>query len=120
MRRDFVLQVLADLGFTINTEKSALTPSCSQVHIGYRISTDNPDNQVWISIPKERIRRANDFPFQKKDFSVSPCSEFRFVSASSVFMHQRLLFQKFYYKCQNIQQETSIMELINIKHGFKC
>ena len=56
-QRDFVLQVLADLGFTINTEKSSLTPSCSQVHIGYRISTDNPDNQVWISIPKERIRQ---------------------------------------------------------------
>ena len=65
--------------------------------------------------------RANDFPFQKKDFSISPCSEFRFCFHFICFhASETVLFQKFYYKCQNIQQETSTMELINIKHGFKC
>ena len=40
----------------------------------------------------EGWHRANDFPFQKKGFSISPCSEFHFVSASSVFVHQRLCY----------------------------
>ena len=67
-----------------------------------------------LFLPGPYCFRANDFPFQKKDFSVSPCSEFHFVSTSSVFMHQRLLFQNFYYKCQNIQLETSTMELLTL------
>ena len=45
---------------------------------------------VWSS--SSALVRANDFAFQKKDFSVSPCSEVCFVSTSSVFMHQRLCY----------------------------
>ena len=51
------------------------------------------EGRVWgFTLTGAFTYRANDFPFQKKDFAVSPCSEFRFVSASSVFMHQRLCY----------------------------
>ena len=61
----------------------------------------------------EHVSRANDFLFQKKDFSVSPCSEVRFVSISSVFMHQRLCyFRNFIINVRTFNGKSSTMELL--------
>ena len=55
--RDIVLDVLRRLGFRVNFEKSSLEPSASCDFIGYVITTDNPDGNVWIEIPRARVTR---------------------------------------------------------------
>ena len=52
-----LLKCLADLGWTVNFEKSRLTPDTCQEFIGYRITTVNDDGHVWISIPRNRIQK---------------------------------------------------------------
>ena len=56
-RKDFVFNLLQDLGFTINTEKSSLTPSTEKTYIGYIICTSGVDGQIWIKIPQARIHK---------------------------------------------------------------
>ena len=54
--KEFVTQILQDLGFTINIEKSDLTPSNRKTFIGYIIDTAKQKDAIWLEIPKSRIR----------------------------------------------------------------
>ena len=53
--RDFVLQTLQELGFTINFEKSDIEGKCCVEFIGFNVHTDGEN--PWISIPKHRIHK---------------------------------------------------------------
>lgn len=55
--KQFVLETLQNLGFTVNFEKSCLQPSCDQDYIGYTLKTDNSDGKVWLHVPTARIRK---------------------------------------------------------------
>ena len=51
--RDYLVELLSKLGWTINFEKSHLEPSVIQEYIGYTI--DNSAEHTVIKIPRERI-----------------------------------------------------------------
>ena len=53
--KDRLLHILDVLGWTVNWEKSSLTPSLCKVFIGYLI--DNSKDYTFIKIPKDRIRK---------------------------------------------------------------
>ena len=53
--RDYLLSLLQKLGWTINKEKSSLTPEYKKQYIGYIIDTNKKENEIWIEIPKSRI-----------------------------------------------------------------
>ena len=55
--RDLLLQTLANLGFQVNTEKSALSPATTVQFIGYCVCTVNEDGRVWLTIPPARISK---------------------------------------------------------------
>ena len=53
---EFVQCLLQKLGLKIYYEKSSLDPDTCKEFIGYEINTVNSDGNIWISIPKRRIR----------------------------------------------------------------
>ena len=55
--RDLLVNTLHELGITVNVKKSVLTPSTTATFIGYVISTNRDDGQVWLEIPGSRIRK---------------------------------------------------------------
>ena len=56
-KKDFVIQTLTKLGYTINFKKSNLIPNQSQVFIGYVITTNKVPNKIFIQIPTPRLKR---------------------------------------------------------------
>ena len=56
-KKNFLVQTLNRLGLTINFPKSNLTPSKSQIFIGYIISTNKEPKKIFIQIPATRIKR---------------------------------------------------------------
>lgn len=55
--RDFALQLLAKLGWSVNFDKSDLEPTTTKQFIGYIVSTVNADGHVWVKIPNSRITK---------------------------------------------------------------
>ena len=53
--RDYILQLLIRLGWSINIEKSSLTPETRKTFIGFVIDTAKRDSGIWLEIPKKRI-----------------------------------------------------------------
>ena len=54
--RDYLLHLLQQLGWTINYDKSSLTPDFKKQYIGFIIDTFKKENAIWIEIPKCRIK----------------------------------------------------------------
>ena len=52
-----LISTLKRLGFIINYDKSQFTPSTERTYIGYVINTAKKEDSIWVSIPKERIKR---------------------------------------------------------------
>ena len=52
-----LVNTLEGLGFFINYEKSQLIPSSEKTYIGYVINTTRKNDAIWVSIPKDRIKR---------------------------------------------------------------
>ena len=55
-QREFLIQTLEDLGWTINYEKSQLTPSKSCVFVGFKISSVG-DKGPWIEVLPKKINK---------------------------------------------------------------
>ena len=52
-----LVNTLEGLGFFINYEKSQLIPSSEKTYISYVINTTRKNDAIWVSIPKDRIKR---------------------------------------------------------------
>lgn len=69
--RDFLLDTLKKLGWSVNFSKSSLDPELKKEFIGYLI--DNSGEKTVVKIPKDRIRKV------KKD--IKRCLNNNFISA---------------------------------------
>ena len=55
--KNVLINTLEQLGYFINFEKSSLDPACQKRYIGYDIDTTKAKDAVFISIPKDRIKK---------------------------------------------------------------
>jgi hypothetical protein len=61
--RDFVIDTFEDLGFTVNYNKSCLTPCTTISYIGYIIESQSSDGRPWLSMTHAKVTKL------KKDIS---------------------------------------------------
>ena len=118
-QRDFMLQTFQALGLFINFEKSHLDPSQEKSHIGYIISTNNSDNQVWIRIPKQRINRVkHDIRRALRRGQLTARNLARItgqcISMSKAFMPAKLLLRNLYRILRN---KTSWQDILTLDKG---
>lgn len=54
---DLLIHTLSDLGWSINFEKSSLTPKTNVIYLGHKITSNGPSGYPEIAITSERIRK---------------------------------------------------------------
>jgi len=74
--KDYILRILKLLGWSVNIEKSSLTPETKKTFIGFVIDTAKCDNGIWLEIPKKRITAV------KKD--IGRALKYKYISARNL------------------------------------
>ena len=100
-QKQFALSELKKFGFTLNEQKSNLTPSNKYKFIGFIIETDPIVDQVRISIPKDRIHKVkNDIKRTLKAGVVSArflaCIAGQLISMTKAILPTKLLSRNVY------------------------
>ena len=100
-QKQFALSELKKFGFTLNEQKSNLTPSNKYKFIGFIIETDPIVDQVRISIPKDRIHKVkNDIKRTLKAGVVSArflaCIAGQLISMTKAILPTKLLLRNVY------------------------
>ena len=95
------LETIEKLGYSINYPKSVLEPTTCVKFIGYIIDTVKEKETVWLSIPKDRIRKLKgDIRRIVKQGRVSARALARvtgqIISMSKVFLPAKLLLRNIY------------------------
>ena len=95
------LETIEKLGYFINYPKSVLEPTTCVKFIGYIIDTVKEKDTVWLSIPKDRIRKLKaDIRRILKQGRVSARALARvtgqIISMSKVFLPAKLLLRNIY------------------------
>ena len=94
-------ETIEKLGYSINYAKSTLEPTTCVKFIGYVIDTIKENGTVWLSIPKDRIRKLKaDIKRILKNGKVSARGLARvtgqIISMSKVFLPAKLLLRNLY------------------------
>ena len=96
---EFLLSTLAELGWTVNFEKSLLEPSQVKPFIGYII--DNTDEQTLIKIAKDRIGKLKKDISRALRYKVCTARALariagQFISMCKCVFHAKLLLRNLY------------------------
>ena len=115
-RKQFLLQTLETLGYTINFEKSCLVPKKTQAFIGYVVSTDKSPNKVFLQIPQDRIRRLkHDIKRALKQRSISARTLAKIagqcVSMAKAILPAKLLLRNIY---RDLSKRASWQDIIRL------
>lgn len=99
--RDVFIETIEKLGYCINYSKSSLEPDTCAKFIGYMIDTVKEKDTVWLSIPKDRIRKVKaDIRRILKKGKVAARGLARvagqIVSMAKVFLPAKLLLRNIY------------------------